>query len=140
MPTNRVIIAKCCQRPIQGAAAGSVLGRSFLIFQRNRTGESWWFDRQNRAVEFPENAFRGVTHKESVDSGACDGAHDDEVDLQFAGQLWNNVLGGALDDMNLEKDLRDKLETAFQATADHMRNRAEHEPDEKLKIFPGPAS
>jgi len=53
---------------------------------------------------------------------------------------WMHCMRLALDDMNLDKELRDKLEAAFQATADHMRNRAEHDADQRLKIFPGPSS
>jgi len=33
--------------------------------------------------------------------------------------------------------LKQKLDQAFMATADHMRNQHEHEDDGRLKIFPG---
>jgi len=51
---------------------------------------------------------------------------------------WMHCMRLALDDMKLEKGLREKLEAAFQATADHMRNRAEHEANPKLKIASEP--
>lgn len=50
---------------------------------------------------------------------------------------WMHCMRLALDDMNLEPKLRKQLETSFQATADHMRNQAEHESNPELKIFPG---
>ena len=52
---------------------------------------------------------------------------------------WMQCMRLALDDMQLEARLRDKLEDAFMKTADHMRNRAEHEEGAGLKIFPGTA-
>lgn len=42
---------------------------------------------------------------------------------------WMHCMRLALDDMQLPRDLRDKLEQAFTATADHMRNRLEHASD-----------
>jgi hemoglobin len=39
---------------------------------------------------------------------------------------WMHCMRLALDDMQLMHELREKLEQAFMATADHMRNRIEH--------------
>ena len=50
---------------------------------------------------------------------------------------WMHCMRQALSEMPIEKTLRQKLEQAFAATADHMRNQPEHTPDGKLKIFPG---
>lgn len=50
---------------------------------------------------------------------------------------WMQCMRLALDDMGLEPKLRKQLEIAFQGTADHMRNRAEHVANPELKIFPG---
>jgi len=53
---------------------------------------------------------------------------------------WMHCMRLALDDMHLENNLRDKLEAAFHATADHMRNRAEHESDDSLRVISNPTS
>ena len=53
---------------------------------------------------------------------------------------WMHCMRLALHDLGLDPKTRDALEAAFQSTADHMRNRAEHEPDQRLKLFPGPHS
>jgi len=50
---------------------------------------------------------------------------------------WMHCMRKALDDMPIEEPLRNKLEQAFMATADHMRNQPEHAEDGHLKIFPG---
>ena len=47
---------------------------------------------------------------------------------------WMHCMRLALDDMQLDRELRDKLEAAFQATADHMRNRAEYDKDPNLIV------
>ena len=52
---------------------------------------------------------------------------------------WMHCMRLALIDMQLEPKLREKLEQAFMATADHMRNRAEYEEGAGLKIYPGKA-
>ena len=50
---------------------------------------------------------------------------------------WILCMRKAMDKMGFDDDLKQQLDKAFLATADHMRNRPEHEPDEGLKIFPG---
>lgn len=50
---------------------------------------------------------------------------------------WMHCMRKALGDMPIEQTLREKLERAFMATADHMRNQPEHEEDGRLRIFPG---
>lgn len=52
---------------------------------------------------------------------------------------WMHCMRQALADMAIPDGLRRKLEQAFLATADHMRNRPEHEEDGRLRIFPGNA-
>lgn len=50
---------------------------------------------------------------------------------------WMHCMRKALADMPITDDLRSRLVQAFAATADHMRNRPEHDEDGRLKIFPG---
>ena len=50
---------------------------------------------------------------------------------------WMHCMRMALDDMPITADLREQLGRAFLATAEHMRNRPEHDEDAGLKIFPG---
>lgn len=50
---------------------------------------------------------------------------------------WMYCMRKALADMPITDSLKAKLEQAFMATADHMRNRPEHEEDGHLKLFPG---
>lgn len=50
---------------------------------------------------------------------------------------WMYCMRKALADMPIAAELKAKLEQAFMATADHMRNRPEHDADGRLKIFPG---
>ena len=50
---------------------------------------------------------------------------------------WMHCMRKALADMPITDDLRAKLVQAFMATADHMRNRPEHDEDGRLKTFPG---
>lgn len=50
---------------------------------------------------------------------------------------WMYCMRKALNDMPIEQALREKLERAFMATADHMRNQPEHDEDGRLQIFPG---
>ena len=50
---------------------------------------------------------------------------------------WMHCMRRALDDMSLDPALKSKLEKAFRATADHMRNQPEHEENGHLRIFPG---
>jgi len=50
---------------------------------------------------------------------------------------WLHCMRLALNDMELDKALQDRLEAAFRATADHMRNRAEYEESPDLRILPG---
>ena len=52
---------------------------------------------------------------------------------------WMRCMRKALAEMPISDDLRGKLEQAFLATADHMRNRPEHEEDGRLRIYPGNA-
>jgi len=49
---------------------------------------------------------------------------------------WMLCMRRALADMKLEKSFRERLENAFMSTADHMRNRAEHEDSPGLLIGP----
>ena len=49
---------------------------------------------------------------------------------------WMYCMRKALADMAIDDDLRQKLDAAFMQTADHMRNRPEHEEDGRLRIFP----
>ena len=55
-----------------------------LSFQGYRASESRGFDGQDRAVELPEYALRGIAHEETINSGTRDGSHDDEIHFQFA--------------------------------------------------------
>jgi hemoglobin len=50
---------------------------------------------------------------------------------------WMHCMRKALQDMPIDEALRQKLEGAFMATADHMRNQPEHNQDGRLQIFPG---
>lgn len=50
---------------------------------------------------------------------------------------WMHCMRRALGDVVKNEQLRKKLEQSFLATADHMRNRAEHQVDEGLRLFPG---
>jgi hemoglobin len=50
---------------------------------------------------------------------------------------WMHCMRKALDNMRIEDSLKQKLERAFMATADHMRNQSEHEDDGRLRIIPG---
>jgi len=50
---------------------------------------------------------------------------------------WMHCMRKALNDMPIEETLKQKLERAFMATADHMRNQPEHDEDGRLQIFPG---
>lgn len=50
---------------------------------------------------------------------------------------WMHCMRKALDDMPIDAELKARLEQAFMATADHMRNQAEHREDGRLKIVPG---
>ena len=45
---------------------------------------------------------------------------------------WMFCMRKALDDMPIDDGLRERLVTAFMATADHMRNQPEHDDDERL--------
>lgn len=49
---------------------------------------------------------------------------------------WMLCMRRALDDMDLDKAFRDRLENAFLSTADHMRNRAEYDHSPGLVIGP----
>jgi len=49
---------------------------------------------------------------------------------------WMDCMRHALDDPSVPEGLRPKLEQAFQATADHMRNQPEHSADPALGIIP----
>lgn len=53
---------------------------------------------------------------------------------------WMHCMRKALADMAIADDLKAKLEQAFLATADHMRNQPAHEEDGRLRIFPGKIS
>jgi hemoglobin len=48
---------------------------------------------------------------------------------------WMHCMRKAMDDMSLPGTLKESLEKAFMATADHMRNQPEHEEDARLKIL-----
>ena len=50
---------------------------------------------------------------------------------------WMTCMRKAMEKMELDENFRRQLEQAFYSTADHMRNRAEHEADSGLKIFAG---
>jgi len=50
---------------------------------------------------------------------------------------WMHCMRKALADMPIADELRARLERAFMDTANHMRNRPEHDADGRLKIFPG---
>lgn len=50
---------------------------------------------------------------------------------------WLACMRLALDEVVTDTDLKTRLMRAFENTADHMRNRAEHEDDERLRLFPG---
>lgn len=50
---------------------------------------------------------------------------------------WMHCMRKALDGMPIDEQLQTRLEQAFLATADHMRNQPEHTEDGRLKIFPG---
>ena len=50
---------------------------------------------------------------------------------------WLHCMRRALADSELDQTQRDRLLQAFAATADHMRNKAEHEADGRLRLFPG---
>jgi hemoglobin len=50
---------------------------------------------------------------------------------------WLLCMKNALEDMQLEESFKEELYTAFQRTADHMRNRSEHSSDPHLKVSPG---
>ena len=50
---------------------------------------------------------------------------------------WMYCMKKALHDIVNDEKLKNELESALWRTADHMRNRAEHDADEKLRIFPG---
>lgn len=49
---------------------------------------------------------------------------------------WMACMRKALADMPIDATLRESLMRAFQATADHMRNQAEHVADARLSIAP----
>jgi hemoglobin len=51
---------------------------------------------------------------------------------------WMHCMRRALADMGLEPALRSRLEAAFLATADHMRNQPEHVGDPSLPVAGGP--
>ena len=48
---------------------------------------------------------------------------------------WMQCMEKALADMPIDDGLRKKLTRAFTATADHMRNQPEQDPDEGLPLF-----
>ena len=48
---------------------------------------------------------------------------------------WMHCMKKALADTPINDDLRDRLTTAFAATADHMRNQPEHGEETGLRIF-----
>ena len=50
---------------------------------------------------------------------------------------WLHCMRRALADSELDQTQRDRLLQAFAATADHMRNKAEHEANGRLRLFPG---
>lgn len=49
---------------------------------------------------------------------------------------WMHCMNRALADMPMDDTLRERLSRAFLATADHMRNKAEHDADPELRIGP----
>ncbi len=51
---------------------------------------------------------------------------------------WMLCMRKALQEMDIPDELKSQLEQSFWKTADFMRNRAEHEAEAGLKIFPGP--
>lgn len=51
---------------------------------------------------------------------------------------WMHCMRRALADMAMEPALRERLEAAFLATADHMRNQPEHAQDPSLPVAGGP--
>jgi hemoglobin len=50
---------------------------------------------------------------------------------------WLTCMRRALEEVVAESQLRDQLMQAFASTADHMRNRPEHDADDGLRLFPG---
>lgn len=50
---------------------------------------------------------------------------------------WMRCMRKALADVVKDDVLRGRLEELFMSTADHMRNRAEHDSDASLQLFPG---
>ena len=50
---------------------------------------------------------------------------------------WMHCMRKALADVVKDDVLRGRLEQSFMSTADHMRNRPEHETDASLRLFPG---
>lgn len=50
---------------------------------------------------------------------------------------WMFCMKKALKEIVKEDNLREELESALWRTADHMRNKAEHEGDQRLSVFPG---
>jgi len=55
------------------------------------------------------------------------------IDTQ-ARDEWLHCMNKALDDMQLDTRLNEHLKRSFFATADHMRNKADHEPNDQLTI------
>jgi len=55
------------------------------------------------------------------------------IDTQ-ARDEWLHCMNKALDDMQLDIRLNEHLKRSFFATADHMRNKADHEPNDQLTI------
>ena len=53
---------------------------------------------------------------------------------------WMVCMTKALNDMGLEETLKKELQSSFWRTADHMRNKPEHDDDNRLRIFPGAVS
>jgi len=50
---------------------------------------------------------------------------------------WMHCMRSALVDVVKDEKLRSQLEQSFMSMADHMRNKAEHEADAGLRLFPG---
>jgi len=50
---------------------------------------------------------------------------------------WMYCMRKAMDDTPIDDSLREKLVTAFTATADHMRNQSERDEDRRLQYSPG---
>jgi hemoglobin len=50
---------------------------------------------------------------------------------------WLACMRLALDEVIADPQLRERLMQGFESTADHMRNRPEHDADEALRLFPG---